>query len=111
MRKGKFVQIIHNNGEYLVLSPKELSRYHANIVERFCLQYKIDGYYDRALHKFEIIDSEWDVVGGGRWDMDEENKILHLFDNSQAYGRFDASDLREKVLLNAWFSGYKVKIE
>jgi hypothetical protein len=36
-RSGKFVQIINRStsDEYLVLSPKELSVYHANIVEWF----------------------------------------------------------------------------
>ena len=34
---GKFVQIRNESTEYLVLSPKEFTKYHANIVERFFL--------------------------------------------------------------------------
>ena len=34
-RGGKFVQIRHGNNEYLIFSPKGLSSYLADIVERF----------------------------------------------------------------------------
>ena len=45
---GKFVQISYetNDTEYLILSPKDLSIYHANIVERFCAQNGIEGSYN-----------------------------------------------------------------
>ena len=52
---GKFVQISHHptSNEYLVLSPKDLSVYHANIVERFCLLNNIKGSYNARKDYFE----------------------------------------------------------
>jgi hypothetical protein len=43
---GKFVQIRNESTEYLVLSPKEFTKYHANIVERFFFDKGIEGSYD-----------------------------------------------------------------
>ena len=43
---GKFVQIRKENELYLVLSPKEMTKYHANIIERFCMDKGIEGSYD-----------------------------------------------------------------
>ena len=50
---GKFVQIRNGDTLYLVFSPKELTKYHANIVERFCMDKGIEGSYDakrREIH-------------------------------------------------------------
>ncbi len=40
---GKFVQIRNDETEYLVFSPQEFTKYHAGIVERFCLDKGIEG--------------------------------------------------------------------
>ena len=51
---GKFVQVRNGNTLYLILSPKELTKYHANIVERFCMDKGIEGRYDAKREKFTI---------------------------------------------------------
>lgn len=103
-RGGKFVQIVnHATGdEYLVLSPKELSIYHANIVERFCLlNGNIQGSYNAKKDFFEIQYPDWEVIGGGVWAINEKKKTLTLGGESKMYGRFDRSDMRRKIATSA----------
>jgi hypothetical protein len=104
---GKFVQIRGNGTEYLVLSARELSVYHANIVERFCLQRSgINGSYNNKRDHYVIHDPDWTVAGGGIWQMDD--KVLRLSGFSQAYGRFDPAGLRERMSKVEGMSGYTV---
>jgi len=65
--EGKFVQIVHDSADYLVFSPKEVSRYHADIVVRFCTERGIPGVYNNTHKRFDIHDPEWAVVGGGKF--------------------------------------------
>ncbi len=111
-RKGKFIQLRNNGTEYLVLSPISLAPFHANILERFCLTNGIYGRYTNSkMEKFEIDDFEWEVVGGGHWEMDDDKKILVLSGASYVYGRFAPSRLREKIRAVDALKGYKVVIK
>lgn len=112
-RGGKFVQLrnAEKEAEYLVFSPSELSSFHANIIERFCLLKGIDGAYTTVKKdRFEIHDSEWHIVGGGKWTIDDNEKRLILFDNSGVYGKFDSKGLRKKILDSGKLQGYEVKL-
>ena len=114
VRSGKFVQIRdeEEGREYLVLSPKGLSAYHANIVERFCrLGRKIGGDYTPKKDSFRIRDSSWSVTGGGSWMIDSKNRILDLAGASQAYGRFDPRGLKSRILALGDMAGYTVRID
>lgn len=108
---GKFVQIRNGNTLYLVLSPKELTKYHGNIVERFCMDKGIEGSYDTKREKFAILDQAWVIVGGGKFERDGSKKAIKLYDNSMAYGKFDATGLKELLIALPEFSGYTVTIE
>ncbi len=110
VRGGKFVLLRNGNTEYLILAPKDLSGYHADIVDRFCKQYDIAGVYDRGAKHFEIFDRNWNVAGGGMWRIDDKNKELNLYGASQAYGRFDEKGLLENILNVGALSGYNIKI-
>jgi len=113
-RSGKFIQIQNEaeQREYLVLSPRELSVYHANVVERFCLLQGIKGSYDNdKKNYFEIHEYEWTVIGGGVWAINEMTKTLTLSGLSQGYGPFEAKGLKEKLLSSALVSGYIIKID
>ncbi len=94
--------------EYLVLSPEELTKYHANIVERFCLDNGIEGSYDAEHKRYNIYDQEWVVVGGGKFEINTSNKTVRLYDDSMAYGKFDSRGLPEKVRSFPAFSEYAV---
>jgi len=62
---GKFVQIRSGNTLYLILSPREFTKYHANIVERFCMDKGIEGSYDAKREKYTIADQAWQVIVAG----------------------------------------------
>jgi hypothetical protein len=108
---GKFIQIRNGNTLYLILSPKELTKYHANIVERFCMDKGVEGKYDAQREKFMIADQVWQVIGGGKFERDENKKAIKLYDNSMAYGKFDATGLNEMLGALPEFSGYAITVE
>lgn len=108
---GKFVQIRNESTEYLVFSPKEFTKFHANIVERFCLDKGIEGSYDHERKRYHIADGAWVVTGGGKYDFDGKRKSIKLYDESLAYGKFEPLGLREKILAKPEFSGFTVRIE
>ena len=108
---GKFVQIRNGNTLYLVLSPGDFTKYHANIVDRFCMDNGIEGSYDAKREKFTITDHEWQIVGGGKFERDANKKAIKLYDNSMAYGKFDANGLEETIRSLPEFSGYTITIE
>jgi hypothetical protein len=108
---GKFVQIRNEKTEYLVFAPKEFMKYHAGIVERFCLDRGIEGHYDSEKKRYEIFDRSWIVAGGGKLELDRDRMTLRLFDDSMAYGKFDREGLAEKLLAFPEFEGFTVLID
>lgn len=108
---GKFVQILNGPIEYLIFSPREFTRYHADIVERFCIDRKIPGIYNSRDKIFDIIDHHWAISGGGKFEMDRIRNRLRLYDDSLAYGKFVRTGLMEKILSIPDFSDYRIKIE
>lgn len=109
-RSGKFV-IIENcdtGREYLALSATELSVYHANIVERFCVQRQINGSYNDKKDDFKIHDDAWSVNGGGMWSLDDDEKSFRLFGSSKAYGEFHDKNLKGKIASTGVMAGYTV---
>ena len=96
-RSGKFVQIRNDDREYLVFSTADLTPYHADIVERFCREKGLHGTYDGARKRFDISDTAWVIAGGGKFEIDKEQRYIRLYDNSMAYGRFDSQKLSEKI--------------
>lgn len=109
--EGKFVQIRNESAEYLVISPKELTKYHANIVERFCLDKRLEGYYDPERKRYTIADRAWTISGGGKYVIDTAQKTVRLYDESQAYGKFLNQGLPDKMLSLPDFAGFTVQIE
>jgi hypothetical protein len=107
---GKFVQIRNNDTEYLIFSPRELTPYHADLVQRFCEERKIPGRYVKERKRYDIHDPEWVVAGGGKFETDRGKKSILLYDNSMAYGRFDTKGLREKISRTRELADYTVKI-
>ena len=108
---GKFVQMRNNFTEYLVFSPKEFTRYHADIIERFCLDREIPGVHNKKNKRFDIIDFAWSVLGGGKFEIDKKKKYLKLYGDSMAYGRYDRRGMKEKILSIEHFADYTVDIE
>jgi hypothetical protein len=110
-RGGKFVQLRNSECEFLVFSPKELSGFHANIVERFCIMHKLKGRYtNRKMDCYEIENQEYEIIGGGKWHIDTLEKRLVLFDTSGTYGRFESKGLKERIVALGNMSGYQIQI-
>ena len=108
---GKFVHIRNEKTEYLVFSPKEFTKYHAGIVERFCLDKGIEGSYDPKRKRFDIFDRAWIVSGGGKFELDRGTMTVRLYDDSMAYGKFDRAGMAEKILSLPEFAGFTVLID
>ena len=108
---GKFVQLRSGSELYLVLSPKELTKYHANIVERFCMDKGIEGHYDAKGERFFIDDKAWQIIGGGKFERDTNKKTITFSDNSMAYGKFKMEGLKETLAAVPEFAGYTIVIE
>ena len=110
-RSGKFVQIRHSGAEYLLLSPVELSPYHANIAEKFFSGQNISGMFNKKQDYFECFDPGWEITGGGIWSINEKEKSLYLSGSSQAYGKYDGSGLKENIVGVKGFEDYSVGID
>ncbi len=109
--QGKFVQIRTESTLYIVFSPSEFTKYHANIVERFCHDNGIEGSYDPERKRYDIHDRFWRVLGGGKFELDFSRKAIKLYDNSMAYGKFDSSGLKELINALPEFLEFSVLIE
>ncbi len=112
-REGKFIQVRHHPSatEYLVLSPRGLSAYHANIAERFFSSRGVKGAFNRKRDHYGLSSSEWEIVGGGMWEVDEGAMDVRFFGRSQAYGAFDPEGLGRRLRGLPVYSGYSIAVD
>ena len=111
LRQGKFVHLVEGEEEeLLVLSPYELSVFHAQILERYCRLSGLEGRFIRKSEIYEVIGSDIEIIGGGHWKLDEAQLKLALFGESTIYGKFGVKDLREKVQGLSEYKNYEVAI-
>lgn len=109
-RKGKFVQLDNAETEYLIVSPKELSVYHANIIDRFCNTHEIKGHNNKQRNMYTISDPDWDILGGGEWEIDDALKQLYLFGTSLAYGQFSGFNVKKNLHSVSSLEGYEIHL-
>lgn len=111
-RQGKFIQVrrYSTDTEYIVFSVRELSAYHANIAERFFGAQGVGGRYNRKRDIYEISSSDWEITGGGMWEMDDGGRALRLFGESQAYGAFDHNGLVSRLITVPQLSKYRIAV-
>ena len=98
-RDGKFVLIANHHNLYAVFSPRGLSHYHANIVERFLSLNGAHGQYNPKRDVFCPESPDWQVLGGGFWKVDDDEGTLRIYGHSQAYGGVDLLTFAEDVRL------------
>ncbi len=111
VRQGKFLQLVEGGeNETLVLSPYGLSKFHAQILERYCLRNDLDGRYLRKPEYYSVPGADIEVVGGGHWKIDDPGLRLELNGESTAYGRFDPDGLAEKIGALAAYRGYRIVV-
>jgi hypothetical protein len=92
-REGKFVLLRNAATRYAVFSPRQLSTYHANIVERFLWGQGIPGRYNAKHDVFTFDAPDWHVEGGAHWERDDDKGVLRLYGGSRAYGGLDLAPL------------------
>ena len=109
-RKGKFIQLTDSEKEYVVLAPRELASHHAVILERFCIQCRVKGIWIRKPSLFRILGGEWEILGGGHFVVDDDERSLKLFGESTAYGSFDQGGLKEKLSNLGGYRKYVIRI-
>jgi Janus/Ocnus family (Ocnus) len=93
---GKFVQLSWRGQDYLVLAARERYRYHNQILARFMSEHGI-AYRWTTGAVLEVQATDLNVRGGGRFMLDLEAGRFDLWDNSQAYGRFDERRLAATI--------------
>ncbi len=97
-RKGKFVQIwLGDTEEYIVTAPRGLAEYHANIVERFFADHDVAGEFNARRDVYHHHDDAWTVIGGGRFELDDDAHTLRLYSRSIGYGPFERSGLAHRL--------------
>ena len=94
---GKFVLIADRDEQFAVFSPQGLSRFHADIVERFLSLRGVPGHYNAKGDHYDCDSADWEIQGGGHWEMDEEQGRVRIFGRSLAYGGVDLEQLRLRL--------------
>jgi len=96
MHQGKFLQLMWRGQEYLIFAPSGLHRYHNQILAHFLTDNTISHRWVTQ-ERLEFAHPALVVIGGGRFRVSTEEKTLALWDDSQAYGRFQAPGLADKI--------------
>lgn len=94
--EGKFIQFRWQGNEYLLFATRDQHRFHNQMLARFFADHGLPHHWrdDESL-AFEL--PEFTVMGGGRFRFTQEPARLELWDNSQAYGRFNEEGLADRV--------------
>jgi len=112
VRQGKFLHlVVGGEDELLVLSPYELSTFHAQILERYCVLNGVEGRFIRKPELYEVVGADIEIIGGGHWKLDEAQLLLTLFGESTIYGKFGVEGLQRKVQDLLEYENYKILIK
>lgn len=109
--KGKFVQIVHQSqGTFMLLAPKELCTFHAEIVNLFCetiepnWAFELNSKSDNGI----LYEPEAKIIGGGFYEILEDQKRLNLGGASLAFGDYEAYGFDQQLAELERFQGYKI---
>jgi hypothetical protein len=94
--EGKFLQLALAGDEHLVFAPRVLHQYHNQILARFLGERGIPHRWIET-QTLDVMSHDIVVFGGGRFRVDVPARTLALWDNSQAYGRFNEQGLAQKI--------------
>lgn len=96
MVEGKFIQFRWQGYEYLLFATRDQHQFHNQMLAHFLVDHKLPHHWRNGEHlEFELTD--FSVVGGGRFRFTRDPALLELWDNSQAYGRFNGEGLADRV--------------
>jgi hypothetical protein len=94
--EGKFVQVVLEHQEYLVFAPFARHRFHSQILAEFLEANEILVIW-ASQSELVFCSPGLRVLGGGRFRADPESRVLKLWDESTAYGRFHEQGLAERL--------------
>lgn len=93
---GKFLQLRWQGNDYLLFAIRDRYRFHNQMLGRFLANHALPHHWrDEATLEFDL--PRLSVVGGGRFRFTREPQRLELWDESQAYGRFEEAGLAERI--------------
>jgi hypothetical protein len=95
--EGKFLQLTWKGQEYMLFAQRGVHRYHNQVLAHFAESHAIPH---RWITPEQLVtdDPELLIGGGGRFRLDPARHTLEVWDNSQAYGRFNENGLMEKLI-------------
>jgi len=109
--EGKFVHITGPKEDYLVLSPVELTEFHAHIVQRFSRRRsEMSSVSLPSGEEVRFGTPGWNIKGGGRFRWDKESRRMSLWGASKAYGTFDGAYIREALRQSKGWDDVDVEI-
>ncbi len=108
--EGKFVHIVGPADEYLVLSPVELTEFHAQIVQRFSRRRPETSSVFLPSGEVRFGTPGWSVRGGGRFQLNRSGSSLTLWGESKAYGTFDGDYLCAALSQNADWGQFEIAL-
>ena len=106
----KFILITNSDTLWLVFGPLSTYRYHAQLVQRFCVINDIGYSWVKKHDLLEILDDDIEIKGGGVINFDDKKQILEFNGYSTAYGKYDRSLLKEFIENSTPIKGLKVLI-
>jgi hypothetical protein len=109
-RAGKFLQLSIAGEPVLVFACAEAHQYHSQILSAFVATTGVPHHWEgEAL--LVVDDPTVTVGGGGRFRADPAARILDLWDDSKAYGRFQEEGIAAQVASAAHpWSGFRVRV-
>lgn len=94
--EGKFLQLRWEGREYLLFARRDRYSYHNQMLARFFQEHGLPHrWLDETRLDFAL--PAFSVTGGGRFRYTASPPRLELWDDSHAYGRFDASELADRL--------------
>lgn len=87
---GKFVILAHGKDLHLILSPLDLTPYHANIVHRYLEGEGLGRVEAASSSGIRILTPGWKVKGGGHFQVETLTHTLTLQGKSTAFGKYHA---------------------
>ncbi len=106
----KFVVISNSDSMKLVWGPLEDFPYHANLIDKYCEFKEVPSNWIKKPDLVEIIDSDYEIRGGGWMEVNTELNVVILYSESTAYGKFKSEDIEFDKLLNQYFIDYKIEV-
>jgi hypothetical protein len=108
--QGKFLQLRLAGTEYLLFAPKQLHQFHSNLLAHFLEDRELAHHWENE-QTLAVDAANVRVVGGGKFRLDSGARTLELFDNSQAFGRFDERDIAARIrAAGHWFSDFSIRV-